>query len=226
MPKQEFDSYVIKGSDENSCWLWAGKTTSDGYGRYHIAKGHTDIAHRIMYERTYGACLHNLARLCDTRLCVNPSHMEAWDKDSRDWTPRFWSKVNKTDTCWLWTAYVNVDGYGQFAIKGKVVGAHRVAYKQLVGDIPDGLVLDHECHVRNCVNPEHLRPANHLRNATNRKGARADNTTGIRGVGLHRLTGKYRARAMSRGKSYDLGLFEAIGEADKAVRKLRAEIHE
>ena len=69
------------------------------------------------------------------------------------------SKVNKTETCWLWTAGVNASGYGKFGREptGPEL-AHRVAYELLVGPIPDGLVLDHLCRVRICVNPAHLEP--------------------------------------------------------------------
>lgn len=72
---------------------------------------------------------------------------------------KFWSKVNKTETCWLWTRGL-VYGYGQFhaTIDGKKYHrAHRYAYEATVGPIPTGLVLDHICRVRNCVRPDHLR---------------------------------------------------------------------
>lgn len=61
--------------------------------------------------------------------------------------------------CWLWVAGLNASGYGVF-FEGKKTRqnslAHRWAYKHFVGDIPDGLVLDHICGVRCCVNPDHL----------------------------------------------------------------------
>lgn len=69
---------------------------------------------------------------------------------------RFWAKVNKTDTCWLWTAAQKHNGYGSFTYKGKTFRAHRLSYELLVGPIPAGLVLDHLCRVRHCVNPAHL----------------------------------------------------------------------
>lgn len=55
--------------------------------------------------------------------------------------------------CWLWTGATTV-GYGRF--RGS--GVHRMAYEELVGPIPDGLVMDHLCRVRHCVNPAHLEP--------------------------------------------------------------------
>lgn len=71
---------------------------------------------------------------------------------------RFWSKVNKTAGCWEWTAGKN-NGYGVFfPTKGNTRQAHRYSYEQLVGPIPEGLVIDHLCRNHSCVNPEHLEP--------------------------------------------------------------------
>lgn len=78
-------------------------------------------------------------------------------------TERFWSKVTKSDHCWEWTAATDGGGYGAYFVR-KVDGrtvlarAHRWAYEELVGPIPDGLVLDHLCRNRRCVNPAHLEP--------------------------------------------------------------------
>lgn len=74
---------------------------------------------------------------------------------------RFWSKVHSTiaGECWLWTASVDRDGYGKYGQPtGGWVRAHRWAYEHLIGPIPDGLVIDHLCRVRSCVNPAHMEP--------------------------------------------------------------------
>lgn len=78
----------------------------------------------------------------------------------RDPRERFWEKVEKTEKCWLWTAYVMPTGYGRF---GRQL-AHRFAYEHLVGPIPEGLDLDHLCRVRHCVNPAHLEPVTRAEN--------------------------------------------------------------
>lgn len=70
---------------------------------------------------------------------------------------RFWQKVNKTDGCWLWTGGLNRKGYGNFK-HGTLSAAHRYSYRLLVGEIPDGLQLDHLCRTPSCVNPAHLEP--------------------------------------------------------------------
>lgn len=84
---------------------------------------------------------------------------------------RFWMKVRKTDGCWLWTASLNHYGYGQFRDGSTVSRAHRLAYVEANGSIPDGLQLDqldHLCRNRACVNPDHLEPVTQRTN--NRRG--------------------------------------------------------
>ena len=69
---------------------------------------------------------------------------------------RFWSKVVKTDSCWLWTACKDNNGYGQFMYEGRIQKAHRVSWLLSGQIIPEGLVIRHKCRSKNCVNPEHL----------------------------------------------------------------------
>lgn len=74
---------------------------------------------------------------------------------------RFWQKVDKTETCWLWTHGRSRKGYGQFWADGKQLQAHRWAYEQMVGPIPEGMTLDHlvdRCRNKHCVRPDHLEP--------------------------------------------------------------------
>lgn len=84
---------------------------------------------------------------------------------------RFWQYVDQSGDCWVWTASVRADGYGEFRVDGRLVRPHRFAYEQMVGPIPDGLVIDHLCRNRRCVNPSHLEPVTPLVN--NQRGAHA-----------------------------------------------------
>lgn len=69
---------------------------------------------------------------------------------------RFWSKVLKTETCWLWQGWKEKQGYGRFWLRGRMERAHRVAY-ELSGKVTTvGLVLDHLCRTPSCVRPDHL----------------------------------------------------------------------
>jgi HNH endonuclease len=69
---------------------------------------------------------------------------------------RFWEKVNKTDTCWLWLGSVGSHGYGQISHNLRMRTAHTFSYETFVGKIPKGLWVLHRCDVRSCVNPQHL----------------------------------------------------------------------
>lgn len=77
---------------------------------------------------------------------------------------RFWSKVEKTDGCWLWRGSINSDGYGSFKIKGRTVKAHGYPWEKKNGQVPRGLELDHLCRNRACVRPDHLEPVTHAVN--------------------------------------------------------------
>jgi hypothetical protein len=70
---------------------------------------------------------------------------------------RFWSFVDKTDGCWLWTGHT-ARGYGFFSQDWKRTAAHRVSYEWTVGPIPNGMQLDHLCRNPRCVRPDHLEP--------------------------------------------------------------------
>lgn len=61
--------------------------------------------------------------------------------------------------CWLWSNSLDKDGYGRISIDKKHMKAHRLFWELENGVIPMGLVIDHLCKVRNCVNPIHLRLA-------------------------------------------------------------------
>ena len=69
---------------------------------------------------------------------------------------RFWSKVQKTETCWLWQGGRFRYGYGCFTANGKTVSAHRYAWEITVDPVPDGLFVCHRCDVPLCVRPDHL----------------------------------------------------------------------
>lgn len=78
--------------------------------------------------------------------------------------------------CWNWTLYVDEShGYGKFRVEGKDYGAHRWSYLHFKGDIPDGLVIDHLCRNRRCVNPSHLEVVTVRENTIRGQGITAEN---------------------------------------------------
>lgn len=93
----------------------------------------------------------------------------------RTWRERFTSKIDHEGDCWIWVGKVLPNGYGRFWFDGKQRYAHRVAYEQFVGPIPNGLVIDHLCRNRGCVNPDHLEPVTHQENC--RRGAKGSLVT-------------------------------------------------
>lgn len=77
---------------------------------------------------------------------------------SEDLRTRFEAKVTRSAGCWQWGGWINEDGYGEIESQGRTLLAHRVAYELMVGPIPTGLVIDHLCRNRSCVNPAHMEP--------------------------------------------------------------------
>lgn len=78
---------------------------------------------------------------------------------------RFWSKVLKTETCWLWQAGLNSNGYGRFQYfnrthrrgsRGRDLYAHRVSWMLTHGELPDTMKVLHRCDTPACVRPDHL----------------------------------------------------------------------
>ena len=76
--------------------------------------------------------------------------------------------------CWLWMGALNRAGYAQLYLNGAARLAHRLAYAEHVGPIPDGLPLDHLCRVKRCVNPDHLEPVTASENVRRAWPYRAD----------------------------------------------------
>lgn len=90
---------------------------------------------------------------------------------------RFWQKVHKTETCWLWTAGTS-QGYGYIGRGTRAEGhvyAHRASCEMHHGrPIPEGLIICHRCDVPLCVNPDHLFVGTHADNLADMRAKSRD----------------------------------------------------
>lgn len=83
---------------------------------------------------------------------------------------RFWDKVvpEPMSGCWLWIGARDANGYGQFYLNGRVIGAHRAVWFFHAGALPNSPAMDHKCRNHSCVNPGHLEPVTHRVNTVER----------------------------------------------------------
>jgi len=87
---------------------------------------------------------------------------------------RFWNKVEKTPTCWLWRGARNHDGYGRFSLARRLVIAARVAFFLEHGFIDPRLTVDHiKCDNPPCVRASHLRQCSKRENTLRGKSVTA-----------------------------------------------------
>lgn len=92
--------------------------------------------------------------------------------------------INKSTGCWNWDG--NVDkgtGYPRLSVRSDGsrthLRAHRYLYEREVGNIPKGMVLDHLCRNRKCVNPKHLEVTTDIENIRRGKVCKINSATAI-----------------------------------------------
>ena len=96
------------------------------------------------------------------------------------------SLVDPESDCWQWTGKTDREGYGTMWIvidgRRRVRFAHRMSYAAMVGELEEGLVIDHLCENKSCVNPDHLEQVTPIEN-TRRYWSNRD----MCGNGLHEI---------------------------------------
>ncbi|EIZ8586510.1 HNH endonuclease [Salmonella enterica subsp. enterica] len=113
-------------------------------------------------------------------------------------------------------------GYWVVNLDGKFRMAHRIVFAIHYGMLPSQ--VDHIDRNRANNNIANLRPANSAQNKWN-ASIRTDNTSGIKGVSLHKQSGKWRAQVYKNGKPIHIGLFHTKEEAENVIVMARISIH-
>ena len=130
----------------------------------------------------------------------------------------FWSYVNKTESCWLWTGTVKSTGYGIFRTRNCVLGEkqmpHRLMWVLKNGSIPDGLLVLHRCDVPLCCNPAHLFLGTHEDNMADMVSKGRSNGFDKR-AGVHAQAIALAQTAQARGKR--IAAFKAISHQQKEL---------
>lgn len=135
---------------------------------------------------------------------------------SHDRDRRFWEKVRKGE-CWEWTGCITNRGYGLFQDGKKLRSVHRWSYERFIGQIPDGLTIDHLCRNRACVRPDHLEPVSARENVLRGIGISAENARKTECLRGHPLSGDNLY--LYQGKRHCRACRAANDKARRAARK-------
>lgn len=127
----------------------------------------------------------------------------------------FWHNVEKSGSCWIWAGHIDPQGYGRYGAKY----AHRHAYAvhHSPKPIPEGYQIDHMCHNRACINPEHLRAVTNKQNGENRKGPNSNSTSGVRGVTWNKRHQKWCAKFRHNRQYIYVGMFDRLEDAEREI---------
>jgi HNH endonuclease len=98
--------------------------------------------------------------------------------------------------CWIWNGTVNFRGYPSGYFNGKLRAAHRVSHELFNGPLIAGLEILHECDVKECVNPKHLRQGTHKENMQDAvKRGRTRTALAMAARKINRVKGEAHPRA-------------------------------
>lgn len=160
-------------------------------------------------------------RLCHRHIYLKRVYGSTEPRPKKSRADRFWELVDRSGECWLWRGAISDSGYGRF---GKNEIAHRVAYELTHGECPNALQVDHICHNRACVRPNHLRLVTNKQNQENRSGLPKNNTSGVRGVCWRPKRNRYQAAFRHNGLDIWVGYFKRREDAEAAVVAKRNEM--
>jgi len=206
LTKEQLEHFWSQVDKSGECWLWTGRTHTNGdYGLMCLKGGGDYRANRLSYTIARGdPGRHFVCHTCDTPGCVNPSHL------------------------WVGTHQDNMDDKvdkGRQS-KGESHGMSRLTEKQVreilrLEESHQALADRYNVSLPTISGIKHGKNWNHIEE-TRKIGLRPDNKTGVTGVSIYK--GRYRARLWRNKKSYCLGLFDTIEEAAQAITKKRLEL--
>jgi hypothetical protein len=146
-------------------------------GKTHCKRGHQLSGENLRLKRSR----HGVERVCRTchrkdcldrvRAKIFAAHPQAPDSSlvqEMGLPIDVWKRIAvDSGGCWVWTGGCNRAGYGRTTHgdgRTRYTPVHRLVYKTVKGQIPDGLELDHLCRNPPCCNPDHLEPVTHREN--------------------------------------------------------------
>lgn len=113
--------------------------------------------------------------------------------------------------------------YIAIGLNGRYYLAHVLAWLTTTGEMP-GSQLDHKDTNRSNNRFDNLRLSTQLENTYNRS-MMSNNKSGVKGVHWHNFSQRWRAVIGVNGKKIQVGTFESIDLAKKAIDKAREEHH-
>lgn len=123
--------------------------------------------------------------------------------------------------CIEWTRPTTMEWW---PVEQTTTQVYRIVYSLFIGPLVHGMDVDHTCFNRKCVNVKHLRQLTHKQNMEHRKGAHANNRTGVRGVFLT-PSGTYQVRVTHKYKTHCFGTFATLEKAATVAKAARQELH-
>ena len=128
-------------------------------------------------------------------------------------------RTEQREDCLVWVGGLDSSGYGLIWDEGRKKKAHRYAWESANGPIPEGMLLDHTCFNRACVDVSHLRLVTVSQNSRNRAGANKTNRlSGVRNVYLE------GTRYLVRVGRKRFGRYSTVEEAAVVADRARAEV--